>query len=268
MPKTALVVDNDFFFVEFLGELLEKRGYVVIKAYDGKEGISKIQNEKIDLMFADIVMPKIDGAGLIGFVRTKYPENCFPIVAVSGTIVEHLGSLDKIGADHYIAKGPMEKMAAKVNEFMDRIDADSFAVPNTESIMESGTLFPRREAVDLLESLQFQKSIMECLGVGVITVDSDTRILGVNKAVMKILNRTSSELLNRLITDIFPNDDKPVLINALKKILHDHELDNTVFTTITDSGKARVIVTLLIVEDKKVGWILALEDYEQWEKQA
>ena len=268
MPKTALVVDNDFFFVEFLSELLEKRGYVVIKAYDGKEGISNIQNEKIDLLFADIVMPKIDGAGLIGFVRTKYPENCFPIVAISGTIVEHLGSLDKIGADHYIAKGPMEKMAVKVNEFMARIDADSFAVTDTESIMESGTLFPRREAVDLLESLQFQKSIIECLGVGIITLDSDTRILGINKAVMKILNKTSSELLNRLITDIFPNDDTPILINALKRILHNQELDNTVFTTITDSGKTMVTVTLLIVEDKKVGWILALEDYEQWEKQA
>jgi len=268
MPKTALVVDNDFFFVEFLGDLLEKRGYVVIKAYDGKEGISKIQNEKIDLMFADIVMPKIDGAGLIGFVRKIYPENCFPIVAVSGTIVEHLGSLDKIGADHYIAKGPMENMAAKVNEFMDRIDADSFAVTNTDNIMESGTLFPRREAVDLLDSLHFQKSIIECLGIGIIILDSDTRILGVNKAVLKICNRTSSELLNRLITDIFPNDDKPILINALKGILHNHELDNMVFTTITDSGKTRVIVTLLVVEDKKVGWILALEDYEKWEKQA
>lgn len=268
MTKTALVVDNDFFFVEFLSELLEKRGYTVLKAYDGKDGISKIQNEKIDLMFADIVMPKIDGAGLIGFVRNKYPEKCFPIVAVSGTIIEHLGSLDKIGADHYIAKGPMGKMAAKVNEFMDKIDADTFLAPDKESIIESGTLFPRREAVDLLDSLNFQKSILECLGVGVITLDSDTRILGVNKAVPKILHKTSSELLNRLVTDIFPKDDKTMLVNALKEILHNHELDNASFTTITDSGKIGVIVTLLIVEDKKVGWILALEDYEKWEKQA
>jgi len=41
MSKRALVVDNDFFFVEFLTELLEKRGYEVIKAYDGKEGVAK-----------------------------------------------------------------------------------------------------------------------------------------------------------------------------------------------------------------------------------
>lgn len=268
MPKTALVVDNDFFFVEFLSELLEKRGYTVLKAYDGKDGISKIQNEKIDLMFADIIMPKIDGAGLIRFVRNKYPEKCFLIIAVSGTIVEHLGSLNEIGADHYIAKGPMEKIAMKVNEFMDRIDADSFSTPDAENIIESGTLFPRREAMDLLDSLNFQKSILECIGVGVITLDSDTRILGANKAVLKILKKSPSELINRLITDIFPNDDKVNLINALKEILHNHELDDVSFTTITDSGKTRVTVTLLIVEDKKVGWILALEDHEKLEKQA
>jgi CheY-like chemotaxis protein len=41
MSKSALVVDNDFFFVEFLTEFLEKRGYEVIKAYDGKEAITK-----------------------------------------------------------------------------------------------------------------------------------------------------------------------------------------------------------------------------------
>jgi PAS domain S-box-containing protein len=268
MSKKALVVDNDFFFVEFLSELLEKRGYEVLKAYDGKEGISKIQNEPIDIMFADIVMPKIDGAGLIQFIRTKFPENCFPIIAVSGTIVEHLGSLNKIGADHYIAKGPMEKMAEKVNEFMDKIDAGSFSAPEVETIAESGTLFPRREAVDLLDSLHFQKSIIEYLGVGVITVDSDTKILGVNKAVTKMLNKSGSELINRTITDIFPDADKPLVVGALKKIIHQQDIDRTEFITTTDSGKMLVIVTLLVVEDKKVGWILALEDYEKWEKQA
>ena len=44
MSKKALVVDNDFFFVEFLTELLQKRGYNVTSAYDGKEGIEKFGN--------------------------------------------------------------------------------------------------------------------------------------------------------------------------------------------------------------------------------
>ena len=43
MPKRALVVDNDHFLVEFLAELLEVRKYQVVKPYDGKEAISKLE---------------------------------------------------------------------------------------------------------------------------------------------------------------------------------------------------------------------------------
>jgi diguanylate cyclase (GGDEF)-like protein len=42
MAKRALVSDNDFFFVAFLAELLEDRGYEVTKAYDGKEKIFRL----------------------------------------------------------------------------------------------------------------------------------------------------------------------------------------------------------------------------------
>ena len=268
MQKTALVVDNDFFFVEFLSELLEKRGYKVLKAYDGKEGISKIETENIDLMFADIVMPKIDGPELIKYVRMKYTDLCFPIVAVSGIIIEHLGTLDKIGADYYIAKGPIEKMAIMFNEFMNNIESNS-VVPNTiSSIIESGTVFPRRESVDLIDSLNVQKAIVECIGIGVIILDSDIRIMEVNPLATRILNKSYPELLNRSILSIFPDVEKQKLINALKEVVHDKELNKKVLIAEINSNKIWVIVSQLIVEDKTVGWILALEDYDKWEEQA
>lgn len=266
MQKTALVVDNDFFFVEFLGELLEKRDYKVIKAYDGKEGISKIEAEKIDLLFADIVMPKINGPELIKFVRMKYSDNCFPIIAVSGILIEHLGSLDKIGADYYIAKGPIEKMATMFNDFMNTMESNSVLPNVVSSIIESGTLFPRRESVDLIDSLNFQKSVIECIGIGVIILDSDTRIMEVNHLVTRILNKSYSELLNRSIISIFP-DQKEELINALKEIIHNESPDKKELIATVDSNKIRVIMSRLIVEDKKVGWILALEDYGKWKEQ-
>jgi len=267
MQKTALVVDNDFFFVEFLGELLEKRDYKVIKAYDGKEGISKIETEKIDLMFADIVMPKIDGPELIRFVRMKYKDNCFPVVAVSGIIIEHLGTLDKIGADYYIAKGPIEKMAAMFNQFMDSIESNSTIPDPMTSIIESGNIFPRRESSDLIDSLHFQKSIIECIGIGIIILDSDIRIMEVNPLATRILNKSFPDLLNRPIISIFPDDEKQILINALKEVVHSKELDKAVFISAIGSSKIKVIVSQLIVSDNKVGWILVLEDYDKWEEQ-
>jgi len=78
MPKKALVVDNNYFFVEFFSELLEKRGYLVTKAYNGKEGISKLANGPVDIIFADLIMPKVDVRQFIQFIRMKYPENHFP----------------------------------------------------------------------------------------------------------------------------------------------------------------------------------------------
>ena len=53
--KKALVVDNDFFFVEFFSELLEKQNYEVYKAYDGKEGITILSEVVPDLLFVDFV---------------------------------------------------------------------------------------------------------------------------------------------------------------------------------------------------------------------
>lgn len=122
MDKRALVVDNDFFFVEFLSELLEERGYDIIKAYDGKEGISKLEEGSVDLLFVDMVMPKIDGRQFVKFIRKQFPDARFPIVAVSGTLIEELDMINEFKADFYIAKGPMETMASIINDFMDKIE--------------------------------------------------------------------------------------------------------------------------------------------------
>jgi CheY-like chemotaxis protein len=75
-------VDNDFFFVEFLSELLEKKGYEVTKAYNGKEGISKLEESAFDILFADLIMPKIDGLQLIKFARGRFPSGQLTIIVV------------------------------------------------------------------------------------------------------------------------------------------------------------------------------------------
>ena len=125
MQKKALVVDNDFFFVEFLSELLAKKGYQVIKAYNGKQGIAKLENDSVDILFADLILPKVDGRQFFRFVRNKYIGNHFPMVALSGSMIEQLGSLNEIGADYYIAKGPIDQLTLKLNEFMAEIETQS-----------------------------------------------------------------------------------------------------------------------------------------------
>lgn len=56
-----LVVDDEKDVVELIKFMLEKEGYQVIEAFDGKEGLEKAFQETPDLIVLDIMMPRMDG---------------------------------------------------------------------------------------------------------------------------------------------------------------------------------------------------------------
>ena len=260
MEKRALVVDNDFFFVEFLTELMQDRGYTVIKAYDGKDGMDKLNEHRIDIMFADIVMPKVDGWQLINYIRKKFPARPFPIVAVSGTIIEQLDDLKKIDADYYIAKGPMEKMKDQFNSFVDAIESHPFPSQEEITVFDVGNLFPRREAVELIESLQFQRAIVESLGLGVLVADRDAIIITATEKACSLFGRNSSDVLNQKIPELFPPMEKPKLISNMKQIARNPDLKRLTFRAAIRGNQMRFIVSLLAFEGKNIGWVVAIEE--------
>ena len=260
MPNKVLVVDNDFFFVEFLAELLENGGYEVIKAYDGKEGISKLEDGPVDLLFVDLIMPKIDGRQLIEYTRKKFPEDHFPIIAVSGIIIEQLDNLNEIGADYFMAKGPFEKMKDQFGELMDRIEKQPLPDPSEKGIFEPENIYPRHDAVELIENLNFQRAIAECIGVGVIVIDRDAKIINTNSLALDILNRSIEKMLNQPIAAIFPEEERPKLIRALKKILQKPDIRKISLYVAIDSREVLTIISLLKLEGKIAGYLIALEE--------
>jgi len=260
MAKKALVVDADYFFVEFIGELLERRGYAVTKAYDGKDGISKLQDAPYDIIFVDLVMPKVDGSQFIDYVRRKYGSNHFPIVAISGVMVEQLGTLNEIGADYYMAKGPIDKLTVQLNQFMAEIESHPEFKPGEAKIMQTGGVYPRRGAVELLQALKFHQAVIESMGVGIVVVDIDARIVNVNAAAFEIVERSPTEALNRPVLDIFPAAAKQKLGDTLKRVLKFPE--KTKMSLLADfNGRAvRTTVSALRLSAANVGWVLVLED--------
>ena len=268
MTKKALVVDNDFFFVEFLTELLEAREYLVSKAYDGKEGMEQLGNGTFDVMFADIVMPKVDGWQLIKYVRKKFPQRPFPVVAVSGTIIEQLGDLDRIGADFYIAKGPMEKMRAQFNEFMEKIEARSVPGETDAPVFDLGKIYPRRESIELIESLNFQRAVMESIGLGVVVVDRDAKVINCNVTALDLLGTNDVAVLNHKIHLLVPAGERAELVDAMRRMARNPECGRVVLHLSVGEKTVRFVVSLLSYEDEYVGWIVALEDLDQWDAPA
>ena len=263
MPKRALVVDNDFFFVEFLGELLEKRGYTVIKAYDGKEGILKLKNGPLSILFVDLIMPKIDGAQLIKIARRKFPDSPFPIVAISGTLIEQMEGIDEIGADYYVAKGPLEDMTDDLNALIDRIEASGISSEKNKSNIQLGDLYPRQATTELIEELNFQKAIIESIGLGIIVVDKDARIINATSQSLEIAKKSLEEILNEHITSLFPKEGRVPLIDALKGVARDLGLRKISFNMTVKSQEIRLAVSLLRKSGDAVGWVIAMEEVDQ-----
>lgn len=268
MSRKALVVDNDFFFVEFLTELLEKRGYEVAKAYDGKEGLSRLEEGPYDVLFLDWIMPKIDGQQFIKFLRKKYPDSKFPIVIISSTVVEHLDDLNKTNADYYIAKGPIEEMAGYIEKFMEDLERQPFPDSKEERVLETGPLHPRQVTVELMDKVNFYRGIIESVGVGVIVVDKDARIMTANSRAFEILDKPIETVLNRPITAVFPSREKARLIDTFKKIVRNRGLRKSVFSLMDGEQNLRITVSVLSIEDEISGWVLAMEETGEWVEQA
>jgi CheY-like chemotaxis protein len=259
MPRKALVVDSDFFFVEFLSRLLEERGYSVHKAYDGKQGIAGLDRGPYDIMFADLVMPKVNGRQFFHVARRRSNGRCCPLVALSGTLIEQMEALDEIGADYYIAKGPFEKLSDQLNHFMAGLEKQPALPPAEKKILQTGSVFPRRDAVELLGSLEFQQAVIEHLGVGVVIADKDTRILHANPAALGALGKTLLEALNTPILAIFPQEAAVELADALAATSSGADAARRAFSMAVDKRGVRVVITPLHLPGKDPGWLAALE---------
>lgn len=259
MSKKALVVDSDFFFVEFISEVLEKKGYEVIKAYSAKEGISKLEEGPVKVFFLDIIMPKADGKKLIEYARMKFRDERFPVIAVSGTIIEQMDKLDEIGADYYIAKGPVESMADHIAKCLEMIEEDPFPSKYENKLIDFGNIFPRQPTSGLIELVNFQWAVIESLGLGIIVVDKDTRVININFAALDIIEKSIVDVLNCHVTALFPKEERPLIVEALKRVVHNQELKKTAFSIFVSSREIRTIVSVLMIDGEIEGWIMALE---------
>ncbi|MBU3013946.1 response regulator [Poseidonibacter lekithochrous] len=105
--KTILVVDDIYENRKLLVELLNYYGFKTIQAKDGLEALDIYKKEKIDLIFMDILMPKLNGIETIKRIRIE--DKNTPIVVVSANVFneDRKNALDN-GADGFMAKPIVE----------------------------------------------------------------------------------------------------------------------------------------------------------------
>lgn len=83
MPKKILAVDDEKHIVRLVQVNLERQGYEVITANDGKEALEKVASEHPDLLVLDVMMPYMDGFEVLQTLR-RNPETAeIPVIMLT-----------------------------------------------------------------------------------------------------------------------------------------------------------------------------------------
>jgi DNA-binding response OmpR family regulator len=104
---TILLVDDEELLRAGVQEMLEMQGFTVITAPNGQQALLCLNEQIIDLVITDLVMPKMDGIDFVQQLRKVRPD--VPVIVVSGStrnIMERYG-IDTIqvpGADASLPK--------------------------------------------------------------------------------------------------------------------------------------------------------------------
>lgn len=99
---------------------LVSSGYEVITAYDGEDALSKARREKPDLIILDLMLPKMDGYKVCGFLKADTRYKKIPIIMFTARAQDEDKEMgEEVGADAYITK-PFEPdvLLGKIQELL------------------------------------------------------------------------------------------------------------------------------------------------------
>lgn len=113
-----LIIDDEKDVRLVLARMLEFAGHQTVEAENGKQAISMLRSQPVDLVITDLVMPEQEGIETIKIVRSNYPD--LKIIAMSGAFGgEFLAVAGMLGANTTLQKPlRMETVLAAVGKVL------------------------------------------------------------------------------------------------------------------------------------------------------
>jgi two-component system response regulator HydG len=140
-----LIVDDEPDYCEVLETILAAKGFDTRKTSKPKEVIAMLAAEEYDLVLSDLIMPELDGIGLLKDIKKKHPKTYVILMTAYGTIENAVNAM-KLGAYTYIIKGsnPEELLAEIENvkklRAYDEEEIKTKENNSSEYMMDSGNL--------------------------------------------------------------------------------------------------------------------------------
>ena len=114
MADYVLIVDDDMSVRQVLSDMIAILGRKVQTARDGEEALEKIQMSHPVLVLLDIMMPKLDGFGVLARLRANPGTRHIPVIVITGVGSDQIDMLRLPGVMDVIQKGAFSISGLKV----------------------------------------------------------------------------------------------------------------------------------------------------------
>jgi DNA-binding response OmpR family regulator len=150
--KTILVVEDEASIAEVVSLYLQRAGFAVQVAADGKKAMTLFEREGPDFVILDLMLPEVDGLSLTRWLRDR---SDVPIIMLTARREEmdRIAGLE-MGADDYVVKpfSPQE-LVSRVRAVMRRLGRDQAEADNERSLSFEGlSIDPRSRVVNVKNS--------------------------------------------------------------------------------------------------------------------
>ena len=190
----VLLVDDNADMRDYVARLLEGR-YAVETAANGEEALSAALNHPPDLVLSDVMMPGLDGFGLLQALRARSETSLIPVILLSARAGEEarLEGLHGGASDYLVKPFTARELLARVGAHiaMARLRKEAAA---REAELRAQAEAARDQAVGVLESIQDAFA----------SFDREWRFVYVNAEAERLLGSRREELLGKNHWELFP----------------------------------------------------------------
>ena len=224
-PKPPiLVVDDDAKIVRLVRTYLEREGYRVVEAADGKSALAAIALEAPALVVLDLMLPEVDGLSIVRAVR-RTDRTPILMLSARGTTEDRIAGLEA-GADDYLPKpfSPAE-LVVRIKRILDR-SAGVVIPASSAPILQIGDLVLDRDrhsasvagnALDLTaQEFRLLVTLAEADGRVLSREQLLDAIYGQGEAF--VLDRSVDALVKRLRQKLGDDADEPRYIATVRGV--------------------------------------------------
>ncbi|OPX37706.1 MAG: histidine kinase [Thermoplasmata archaeon] len=198
-----LLIDDEKPTRKVLGLYLRSKGYEVITAADGREGIELFQREKPSIVLTDIKMPGTDGLDVLKIIKQMDPETEVIVITGHGDVDTAIKSLELEASDFITKPIANEALSVALKRAKEKLRTKRMLKDYTNNLEAR----VRKATEELRERYEFEGNLIQHSIDGIVATDARGNIVTFNQGAERLFGYSHDDVVGKMsIVDLYPHE--------------------------------------------------------------